>query len=72
MQAVFLIAASGMYHHWAFICLRVQGVLMCAMMSVAGEKHRGWAVAEAKGLFLERVDYPPHSVQLSVCDSIGE
>ena len=23
----------------------------------SGEKHRGWAVAEAKGLFLERVEY---------------
>lgn len=27
---------------------------------VAGEKYRGWNIADARGLCLMRVDYPPH------------
>ena len=40
--------------------LRILPSAKLALISMAGHKYRGWNIAEAAGLTLMRVDYPPH------------
>lgn len=41
--------------------------MLIALGASAGAEYRGWSVATPEGLFLMRVDYPPHDNPQVLC-----